>query len=55
MMSAFNHQVFLCRNNLDRQIAQTLEDVRLQFEMRRAKESQQEVRQFMSDTPTAPP
>lgn len=54
MMSAFNHQVFLCRNNLDRQIAQTLEDVRLQFEMRRAKESQQEVRQFMSGTPTAP-
>lgn len=54
MMSAFNHQVFLCRNNLDRQIAQTLEDVRLQFEMRRAKESQQEVCQFMSDTPTAP-
>ncbi|XP_052705818.1 limbin-like isoform X1 [Crassostrea angulata] len=36
------------RNNLDRQIAQTLEDVRLQFEMRRAKETQQEELRFIA-------
>ena len=37
----FHH--YFGRNNLDRQIAQTLEDVRLQFELRRAREMQQEV------------
>ncbi|XP_078310950.1 uncharacterized protein LOC111136197 isoform X3 [Crassostrea virginica] len=36
------------RNNLDRQIAQTLEDVRLQFELRRAREMQQEELKFIA-------
>ncbi|XP_056006535.1 trichohyalin-like isoform X2 [Ostrea edulis] len=36
------------RNNLDRQIAQTLEDVKQQFEIRKAKETQQEELKFIA-------
>ncbi|XP_061180109.1 trichohyalin-like [Saccostrea echinata] len=36
------------RNNLDRQIAQTLEEVRRQFEIRKAKETQQEELKFIA-------